>query len=213
MRLVLIGPPGAGKGTQAERLAAHFKIPRLTTGDLLRQAVADQTPLGKKVKSILDRGALVPDETILELMTERMGGKDCRSGFILDGFPRTVGQALGLEVWLRKKQEFLSAVLAIAIPKEEAILRNTSRRQCAQCGKTYNIRFFPPKKGNRCEDCGGTLKQRSDDKEETVRHRLDVYENQTAPLLSYYDEKKLLKKIDGLQTPDQVFESIRSLIK
>lgn len=212
MRIVLIGPPGAGKGTQAQKLSHQFKIARVTTGDLFRQAVSQQTKLGEKVKKILDQGSLVPDEIVLNLMTEKMASKDCQNGFILDGFPRTVGQALGLEQWLKAKQLSLTAVLAIEVPQEEAVLRNTGRRQCPSCGAAYHLQFCPPKEKDLCDRCGGVLEQRKDDGEETVRHRLEVYRKQTAPLLKFYEERGLLKKIDGAQTPEKVFASICSLI-
>lgn len=213
MRFILIGAPGAGKGTQAERLSGYLKIPRITTGDLFRQAVQDQTPLGKKVQDILEKGSLVPDAVVLELMAERMSKPDSEAGFILDGFPRTLGQAEGLESWFKRQNEKLDAVIALDVSKEEAIRRITGRRQCGRCGSTYHLDFQPPKKTGVCDSCGGALKQRGDDQESVVLHRLEVYAEQTAPLISFYEGRGLLKRVDGSQEVAKVFNEICSLIK
>jgi len=212
-RIVLIGPPGAGKGTQAEKLASRLKIPRITTGDLFRQAVQNKTSLGLKVQGILEKGGLVPDEVVLGLMEERMGETDCKMGFVLDGFPRTVGQAEGLDTWLAKRGLSLDGVVALDVPEEEAVTRITGRRQCSRCGVAYHLRFNPPLKKDVCDRCQGSLTQRKDDEENTVRHRLQVYAKETAPLIAFYQKKGLLKKVDGSKGPEQVFESICSLIK
>lgn len=212
MRWVLIGPPGAGKGTQAEKLAKYFKVPRLTTGDLFRQAIQKETPLGKKVKGILDAGHLVPDAITIALMCERMDQKDCQRGFILDGFPRTVGQAEGLQTWLKEKEMKLDAVLSIEVSQAVALARNTGRRQCQQCGAAYHLQFHSPRQKGICDQCGGALAQRPDDREETVRERLTVYQKQTAPLLPYYEKQGLLLEVDGSRPPEEVFAQIRSLI-
>ncbi len=213
MRILLIGPPGAGKGTQAEKLAAHLKIPRITTGDLFRKAVQNKSPLGLKVQSYLEKGALVPDKVVLELMEERMAKPDCKEGFILDGFPRTVGQAEGLEKWMVQREMVLDQVFALDVPEEEAVLRISGRRQCSSCGSAYHTRYHPPKKEGVCDPCGGKVVQRKDDEEKTVRHRLKVYSQETAPLLHFYGKKGLLKKVDGSQSPETVFKNIGSLIK
>lgn len=213
MRILLIGAPGAGKGTQAEKLSATFKIPRLTTGDLLRQAVQEQSSLGEKVQAILERGELVPDATILEVMAERMQKEDAAKGFILDGFPRTIGQALGLENWLKKNKSLLDSVIAIDITEEEAVLRITGRRQCGKCGKAYHLQFLPPQREGICDACNGSLIQRKDDREAVVRHRLKVYNEETAPLIEFYDKRRLLKHIDGAKDVNKVFNEICSLIK
>lgn len=213
MRILLIGAPGAGKGTQAEKLANFFKIPRLTTGDLLRQAIQEGTPLGKKVEAILEQGSLVSDPTILELMEERMAKPDAANGFVLDGFPRTVGQAEGLEKWLAEKKWKLDHVIALNVSDSIAVERITGRRQCRKCGAAYHLRFNPPKKEGRCDACGSSLTLRRDDEETTVRHRLRVYTKETAPLVSFYEKKGLLKQVDGSRGPEQIFDALCSLIK
>lgn len=213
MKIILIGAPGAGKGTQAEKLAKVLRIPRLTTGDLFRQAVQEQSSLGNKVKDILDRGALVSDNVVLALMGERMSKPDAKQGFVLDGFPRTLGQAKGLEEWLEEEKLALDYVIALDVSDQEAIQRITGRRQCNQCGAAYHLTFQPPKEDGVCEGCGGVLKQRRDDEEATVRHRLEVYKEQTAPLLKFYENKGLLRTLNGSLAVEEVFRTICSLIK
>lgn len=213
MRILLIGPPGAGKGTQAGRLAAHLKIPRITTGDLFRQAVQNKTPLGLKVQSYLEKGALVPDKLVLGLMEERMAKPDCKEGFILDGFPRTVGQAEGLGEWMLQREMLLDHVFVLTVPEEEVVLRISGRRQCSDCGAVYHTRYHAPKKEGVCDTCSGKIVQRKDDEEGTIRHRLKVYAQETSPLIRFYEQKGLLKKVDGYQNPEAVFKNIGSLIK
>lgn len=213
MRFVLIGAPGAGKGTQAEKLSKALKIPRITTGDLFRQAVEEKSPLGEKVKDILEQGALVSDDIVLALMQERMSKPDALGGFILDGFPRTMGQAEGLEKWLEKKEWRLDGVIALEVADKEVVARISGRRQCTQCGVVYHVTANKPSQENICDACGGRLIQRKDDAEATVRHRLNVYKKETAPLLSYYEKRGLLQTVDGSQSVEKIFASIRSLIK
>ncbi|MDP2599666.1 MAG: adenylate kinase [Deltaproteobacteria bacterium] len=213
MRIILIGPPGAGKGTQAEKLAACKNVPRITTGDLFRRAVQEKTALGLRVQNYLEKGALVPDEVVLGLMSERMSQSDCKAGFVLDGFPRTLGQATGLEKWMEKNGLRFDAVIALEIPDDEAVVRISGRRQCGACGAAYHVNFQPPKNAGVCDKCGGSLLQRKDDEEGTIRHRLQVYAEETAPLIRFYDRAGFLKKVDGLKNPDVVFQAICSLIK
>ena len=208
MRLVLLGPPGSGKGTQAQRLVERYKIPQISTGDIFRQAVRDQTELGKRAKEYMDRGELVPDEVVVGMVEERLGQSDCKNGFILDGFPRTIAQAEALDKLLAGKGEKLDAVLEISVPDEEVVKRLSGRRTCRQCGAMYHIEFNPPKEPGKCDKCGGELYQRDDDKEEVIKSRLQVYHSQTAPLIEYYQKEGLLNKIDGLGGIEEVFARI-----
>jgi len=208
MRLVLLGPPGSGKGTQAQRLVERYKIPQISTGDIFRQAVRDQTELGKRAKEYMDRGELVPDEVVVGMVEERLGQSDCKNGFILDGFPRTIAQAEALDKLLAGKGEKLDAVLEISVPDEEVVKRLSGRRTCRQCGAMYHIEFNPPKEPGKCDKCRGELYQRDDDKEEVIKSRLQVYHSQTAPLIEYYQKEGLLKKIDGLGGIEEVFARI-----
>ena len=198
LRIVLLGPPGAGKGTQAKLLQEEFHACQISTGDILRKAVAEQTPVGKQAAEYINRGALVPDSVIVNLVAERLKDNDCRNGFILDGFPRTIPQAQSLEEILKKMGLGLRCVLLMQVPSGLIVERLAGRRICRDCGALYHRSFDPPKQQGVCDRCGGELRQRDDDREETVRGRLDVYEAQTAPLADYYRQRGILREIDGV---------------
>lgn len=208
MRLVLLGAPGAGKGTQAKKLIEKYSIPQISTGDILRQAVADGTPLGKEAKSYMDKGELVPDKVVLGLVEERIRKDDCKKGYILDGFPRNTAQAEVLDNILDSLKMPLTAALSVDVPKDDLMKRLTGRRTCRGCGQMYNIYFSPAKKESVCDKCAGQLYQRDDDKEETIRRRLDVYDKQTAPLIDYYSKKKILKSVGGTGSIDEIFAKV-----
>lgn len=208
MRLVLLGAPGAGKGTQAKMLIEKYGIPQISTGDILRKAVADGTPLGKAAKAVMDRGELVPDKVVLDLVEERLKQDDCKKGYILDGFPRNTAQAETLDKMLQGLGMPLDSALSVDVPKDDLLKRLTGRRTCKNCQQMFNIYFSPPKKDNVCDKCGGELFQRDDDKEETIKKRLDVYEAQTAPLMDYYGKKGILKSIQGVGTIDEIFDKV-----
>lgn len=197
-RVVLLGPPGAGKGTQAKLLEQRFSARQISTGDILRKAVAERTPLGKQAAEYINRGALVPDDVIVNLVAERLKEKDCENGFILDGFPRTIPQAASLDALLKQRGISLTAVLSIRVPHKVIIQRLAGRRTCRNCGALAHVIFTPPKKQGVCDRCGGELYQRDDDREETIANRLKVYEEQTAPLADYYRQQGLLREIDGV---------------
>ena len=197
-RVVLLGPPGAGKGTQAKLLEEKFAAPQISTGDILRKAVADQSLLGKQASEYIRRGELVPDRLIIDLVADRLKQKDCETGFVLDGFPRTIAQAQSLEEILKKMGLGLDCVLSVQVPHKLIVERLSGRRTCKGCGALYHVVFDTPKAAGTCNRCGGELFQRDDDREETVTNRLKVYDNQTAPLVSYYRERGLLREIDGV---------------
>lgn len=212
MNLILLGPPGAGKGTQAKILTQKFNIPQISTGDILRCAVKDQTPMGLKAKSFMDIGALVPDEVVVGIVEERLRKPDCAFGFILDGFPRTVPQADALKEMLGAFGKKIEHVISIGVDKEELLGRITGRRTCRSCGKGYHVVFSPSKVDGTCDDCGGELYQRDDDSEATMRNRLDVYEQQTAPLITYYAQESLLRPIQGLGSIEDIQQRVLSVL-
>ena len=197
MRLVLLGPPGAGKGTQSVVLSREYKIPHISTGDILRESVKAGLPLGLKAKAFMDKGALVPDEIVTGIVAERLKEPDTRKGFILDGFPRTVNQALALDAALKKIGSGIDMAIYFETSSRVAIERLSGRRVCRSCGFNYHVKNIPPKKEGVCDKCGGELFQRPDDKEETVLNRLKVYEAETKPLIEYYTKKGILKKVSG----------------
>ncbi len=213
MRLVLLGAPGAGKGTQAKKLIERYSIPQISTGDILRKAVQDGTPLGKEAKSYMDRGELVPDSVVIGIIKDRLKENDCKKGYILDGFPRNVAQAKALDEMLSSLNSPLDYAISIDVPFDELMKRLTGRRTCRSCGQMYNIYFTPPKKNGVCDKCGGELYQRDDDKEETIRKRLEVYEAQTAPVIGYYREKGILKSVPGTGEIDDIFNKIISILE
>lgn len=208
MRLVLLGAPGAGKGTQAKILVEKYGIPQISTGDLLRAAVAAGTALGKEAKSYMDKGELVPDSVVLGMVEERLKQDDCKKGYILDGFPRNTKQAEALDKMLSSLNMSLTAALSVDVPFEDLMKRLTGRRTCKACGQMYNVYFNPPKKEGICDKCGGELFQRDDDKEETIKKRLDVYNAQTAPLIDYYGKKGILKSVSGIGSIDDIFKKV-----
>ncbi len=208
MNLILLGPPGAGKGTQAQKIVETYHIPQISTGDILRSAVKEGTPLGKEAKAFMDRGQLVPDEVVIGIIEERLRASDCQSGFILDGFPRNISQADALQSLLSKIGKSIDHVINIEVDFEELVRRLTGRRTCKNCGAMFHILFQPPKEEGKCDRCGGPLYQRTDDHEETIRTRLKEYEKQTAPLVDYYQKKKLLRSIDGVGEAEQIFVRI-----
>ncbi len=208
MKLILLGPPGAGKGTQAVRLVKHFGIPQISTGDILRKAVKDRTELGTLAKKYMDSGGLVPDEVVIGIIRERIAQPDCGKGYILDGFPRTIAQAEALDEMLAKMGTGIDHVVNIAVDDDEIIKRLTGRRTCSKCGAGYHILFDPPSKEGICDKCGGKLIQRDDDKEATIRARLKVYREQTEPLIAYYTGKHLLRTISGEGNMEEIFASI-----
>ncbi|HJU11239.1 MAG TPA: adenylate kinase [Candidatus Binataceae bacterium] len=208
MRLVLLGPPGAGKGTQARMLETKLQAPQVASGDLLRSAVRNQTELGLKAKAFMDKGALVPDELVLGMIEERLNQADAQRGFILDGFPRTLAQAEALGSILERRNQGLNRVVAIGVPDQEIVKRISGRRTCRSCGAMYHVTYEPPRSANKCNECGGELYQRDDDAEQTVLARLQVYASSTAPLLDYYRRSGILTEIDGIGRPEEIEQHI-----
>ena len=213
MRLVLLGAPGAGKGTQAKKLIEKYRIPQISTGDILRKAVADGTPLGKEAKSYMDKGELVPDSVVIGLVKERLSKSDCENGYILDGFPRNTAQAQTLDGVLAMMNNPLTVALSVDVDKDDLMKRLTGRRTCRGCQQMYNIHFSPAKKDGICDKCGGELYQRDDDKEETIKNRLDVYDKATAPLIDYYKKKGILKSVMGVGNIDEIFKKVCELLE
>ncbi len=212
MKIIMLGAPGAGKGTQAKMLSKECKIPHISTGDIFRANIKEGTELGKKAKSFMDEGKLVPDSLTIELIMDRLQKEDCKNGYILDGFPRTIPQAESLDKALQELNEKLDFAINVEVPDEHIKDRMSGRRACLGCGATYHVVFAPPKTEGVCDHCQGELTLRDDDKPETVQERLNVYHKQTQPLISYYEKQKLLKTVDGTQTVEKVFEDILQII-
>jgi adenylate kinase len=213
LNLILLGPPGAGKGTQAQRLVEDFRLPYVATGEMLRAAVREETPLGREAKKFMNNGDLVPDNVIIGVAVERLQQDDCKDGFILDGFPRTIDQAKALDAELERVGRTLTAALLIDVPDEEVVRRISGRRQCVKNEQhIYHVDFDPPKHPDVCDQDGARLIQRDDDKPDTVKHRLDVYHEQTEPVIGYYEDQGLLRRFDGTRSPAEVHDHIRATL-
>jgi len=213
VNIVLMGPPGAGKGTQADFMKAEFSLPHISTGDIFREAVSQGTELGKKAQEYMNAGKLVPDELTIAIVEERLARKDCLQGFLLDGFPRTTVQAEALKRVLQKTGRKVEAAINISVPQDILIARLSGRISCKECKTVYNTSYSPPTRPGICDKCGGELIQRSDDRGETVKNRLLVYQEQTSPLLDYYDKHKVLYNIDGNRDSREVFYEIKEILQ
>lgn len=213
MIIVLLGPPGCGKGTQAQKLMEIMKLPQISTGDMLRKALKEGTPLVLEAKKYMESGQLVPDKLVIDIMKERVKSSDCSNGFVLDGFPRSIPQAEALDEMLRDLGKKIDFAINFDVPEDELILRISGRRSCPKCGAMFHIKFSPPKTEGICDKCGEKLYQRADDNETTVKNRLKVYNEQTAPLIEYYNKKGVLKNImAGGGTPDSVFQKVKEIV-
>lgn len=213
VNIIMLGPPGCGKGTQAQRLIDKYQVPQISTGDLLRAAVKKGTELGKKAKTFMDAGQLVADEVVIGMVEERLKEKDAQPGFILDGFPRTVPQAAALDQTLGRMGKAIDKVISIEVPDDEVVGRLSGRRTCKGCGAMYHVKFNQPKKEGLCDKCGGQLDQRDDDNEKTIRNRLQVYHDQTAPLVSYYGKKDLVRGIPGTGEINGITQAIMKALE
>lgn len=213
MKIILLGPPGAGKGTQAVMLVEKHNVPQISTGDMLRAAVKAQSPMGIKAKEFMDAGGLVPDEVVVGIVRERLQQADCQAGFILDGFPRTVPQADALKSVLAELDKNLDAVVSLEVDTEALVERLTGRRTCQSCGKGYHLKYDPPAANGRCRECDGELMHRDDDQESTIRNRMQVYHEQTAPLEDYYRNENLLQVVDGMQDMQSVQSAIEAVLQ
>ncbi len=213
MRLVFLGAPGVGKGTQADRVTARFGWPKISTGDLLREAVRNQTSLGLEAKKSMDAGKLVPDSVVINMVRAKLGESLCQIGFILDGFPRTVPQAEELNGMLSKSGLALDRVINFRVSRQDIVARLSGRRSCQTCQSVYHVEFAPPKVSDRCDRCGDALVQRNDDKPETIEARLKVYDEQTAPLISYYESKQILSHLDGSGAVEPVYDRLVTVLR
>ena len=213
MKIIMLGAPGAGKGTQAKKIAAKYEIPHISTGDIFRANIKNGTELGKKAKTYMDQGLLVPDELVVDLVVDRVNQDDCTKGYVLDGFPRTIPQAEALDAALEKMGQKIDYAIDVDVPDENIINRMSGRRACVDCGATYHIVYAPTKKENSCDNCGGGLILRDDDKPETVKKRLDVYHEQTQPLIDYYTKAGALRTVDGTIDIDEVFAAIVKILE
>jgi adenylate kinase len=212
MKIIMLGAPGAGKGTQALKIAEKHSIPHVSTGDIFRANIKNGTELGKKAKSYMDEGQLVPDSLTIEILLDRVGKADCENGYVLDGFPRTIPQAEALDEALAKLGTSIDKAINVHVPDENIVSRMSGRRSCPACGSVYHVEQMPPKKDGICDSCGAKLVQRDDDKPETVKKRLKVYHEQTQPLIDYYENKGILKTVDGTASPDDVFNAIEKAL-
>ncbi len=212
MKIIMLGAPGAGKGTQAQMIADKYNIPHISTGDIFRANIKNGTELGKKAKEYMDQGQLVPDELTVQLLLDRVKNDDCKEGYVLDGFPRTIPQANVLDEELSKLGDHVDFSINVDVPDENIIHRMSGRRACLKCGATYHVDYIPPNKDGICDTCGSDLVQRDDDKPETVKKRLEVYHDQTQPLIDYYDKKNILRTVDGTKDMKEVFSDIVAIL-
>jgi adenylate kinase len=212
MKIIMLGAPGAGKGTQAKMIADKYSVPHISTGDIFRANIKNGTELGKEAKTYMDQGLLVPDELTVKILLDRVAQEDCKNGYVLDGFPRTIPQANVLDEALNKLGDKIDYAINVDVPDENIIRRMSGRRACLSCGATYHIEHIPPKKEGICDRCGKELVLRDDDKAETVKNRLDVYHEQTQPLIDFYEKKGVLKTVDGTVDMKEVFAAIVSIL-